>query len=243
MRRNIRRNMRTSTQTNKLTKNEKLTLQISSIALLFSILLGIFTFYYTYQKDKKDDQEIIDVAFIESSHDDNVFYKKLNIKEMGSALIPLNYDVLVSNNSKNKISIINHKLTQIIDGKPFYYSNIVEKVTFNDKDIQYPITIESGESIKLVFTINILIKPEVDSFIKKKYSYNTKISFDDLHKYLLNSGYDLYGNKVKATFFDDNTYIAESDVYEAPTYKITITTSKRNNFTQMISESDINENF
>ncbi|WP_194542183.1 hypothetical protein [Paenibacillus sp. JZ16] len=237
------RSFPTNMRRNQLTKNEKLTLWISLIALLFSIFSGAFTTYYTYQKDKKDDQEIIDIALIESSHDETVFYKDLNIGEIGSALIPLNYNVLVSNNSKRTISIIDHKLTQTINGKMFYYSNIVDKVTMNGKDIEYPITIESGESIKLVFRINILIKKEVDDLIQKKYSYNSKIPFNDLHRYLLSNGYDLYGNKVKATFFEDNTYMMESDDYKAPTYKVTFRTSKHNDFTQIISDSDIAENF
>ncbi len=228
---------------NQLSKNEKLTLWISLIALLFSILSGLYSTYYTIQRDQNDDSEVIDIALIDSSHDETVLYKDLNIGELGSALIPLNYSVLVSNNSKRTISIIDHKLTQTINDKMFYYSNIVNKVTINNKNIDYPITIEAGGSIKLVFSINILLKPVVDDLIQKKYSYNIKIPYSELHRYLLSNGYDLYGNKVKATFFEDNTYLMESEDYKVPTYKIIFTTSKGSNFTQMISEKDLPENF
>ncbi|WP_276356458.1 hypothetical protein [Cohnella caldifontis] len=228
---------------NHLSRNEKLTLWISFIALLFSIISGIFSTYYTIQRDRKDNQEIIDIALIESSHDETVLYKDLNIGDTGSALIPLNYSVLLSNNSKRTISIIDHKLTQITNGKMFYYSNIVNKVTINNKNVGFPITIEAGGSIKLVFSINILLKPVVDDLIQKKYNYNTEIPFSDLQRYLLSNGYDLYGNKVKATFFKDNTYMMEAEDYKVPTYKITFTTSKGNKFTQSISEEELPENF
>lgn len=228
---------------NKLSKSEKLTLWISIIALLFSITSGILSITYTIQRDHKDDLEVIDIALIESSHDETVLYKDLNIGEIGSALIPLNYSVLVSNNSKRTISIIDHKLTQTINGKLFYYSNIVNKVTLNNKIVDYPITMEAGGSIKLVFSINILLKPVVDNLIQKKYSYNSKIPFSDLQRYVFSTGYDLYGNKVKATFFEDNTYMIEAEDYKAPTYKITFTTSRGSNFTQNISVVDLPENF
>ncbi|UQZ35440.1 hypothetical protein C2I18_19070 [Paenibacillus sp. PK3_47] len=228
---------------NPLSKNEKLTLWVSLIALFFSVASGLFSTYYTIRKDHKDDLEVVDIVFTESSNDKTVLYKDLNIGKVGSALIPLNYNILVSNNSKRTVSIIDHKLTQTINGKMFYYSNIVNKVTINNKDIDYPVAIEAGESIKLVFSINILLKPVVDDLIQKKYKYDTKIPFSDLHRYLLSNGYDLYGNKLKAIFFEDNTYMTETEDYKTPTYKITFTTSTGSKFTQSISEKDLPENF
>ncbi|XEC94084.1 hypothetical protein AB6A23_22515 [Paenibacillus tarimensis] len=97
----------------RFTRNEITTLVIASLALLFSIASWAFNTYYTLQKDKKDEMEVLDLRLTGISHQEKVLYQKMELGKLGEAIVPINYDVLVSNNSKRTISIIDHEIKEL----------------------------------------------------------------------------------------------------------------------------------
>ncbi|MHA7966697.1 hypothetical protein ACX93W_21520 [Paenibacillus sp. CAU 1782] len=223
----------------RFTTNEMITLIIACIALLFSVFSWIYNTYYTVQKDKKDEMELIDIRLIGISNEEKVLYQKMNLGNLGEAIIPLNYEVLVSNNSKRTISIIDHDLKELVGDSSFYYSKLINKVTVNSKEIEYPIKIEEGESKKFEFSINLLIKPEVNKMLTQKYQYNSLIPFEELMMFLHVNGLDIYGNKVKTTIVGESVLVELIGEYSTPIYNVAFTTARINHFSKLLKQNDL----
>lgn len=224
------------------TKNEKITLIISVIALLFSSTSWAYNTIYTIQKDRKDDMELLDIKLINVTNEHTVLYQKMELGELGAAIIPINYEILLSNNSKRTISVIDHNIEELRDGSSFYYSKLINSVSVDKEELEYPIKIDEGESKKITFSINILINQEVNECILKKYEYNTRIKYEELIAYLHESGYDIYGNQVKVNFYNDGTSIGKSvGIHSTPIYNVIFTSAKNNHFSKLLKHEEILE--
>jgi len=231
----------------KMDFNNKLTL----IGLLISIIalyLSYSSYSYNVNKDKTYNMEVIDTILTSIGTEHAPQYKK-HIDPLldSSSEIPQYYNIIVSNNSHTKSSIVDCKVFQIVNGEKVYFSNLVEGIYINEKEqqmINFPFTLDAGESMSISLKLNFFINKSVDEIIQKKYSYDTRIVFNDLKKYLYENNKDIYGNDIEVQFYDDNTYLAttKNSAGEYPVYLVEFTTSKSNKFRKIIGINNITSN-
>lgn len=225
----------------KITLETKIPWIIAMLGIIVTLSIGLYNNHYTKFKDQLNDKEILSIKLISLSHDDQVLYKKFPAKELGGSLIQESYDVIISNNSKRKVSLLSHNI-ELRDSQAVYFSGMVNGVILGDKDLEYPLVLADGESVKLRLKLNNVIPSEVDEIIRKKYSYGSTVNFDELQFYLFSQGYDIYGNSMKMTTYEGGSVIVESlDVPVYPSYEVSFRTARGNVFSQKINYMDLSK--
>lgn len=210
---------------------------ITIILSLAAIVISISSFYYTMDKDRKDNEEIVAIAFDSLGHDDNVRYNTAGLNR-GQGFVGTKYKVIVANNSKQRVSFIKCDLFQSINSSKIAYGNLLENIyDSNNRVITFPISLEAGDSIGLILDLNETVPANVNMLILDKFNTRDLINFDELRDYLGENETDIYGNKVKYAKFGDGKRLIEIDKSCFPTYIFSLTSSKGNVYKGVITQN------
>jgi len=217
----------------KKNKIEIVNLTIAILALIVSILSIGFS-YYTY-KDTNTERLNIQASFIQSNYQTKIIPIGQNV------VIPLYWQVILTNNSEKTVSITDINVENINDDNGVsLYSHIYDGIfdTYEEYDkgqIELPININSGESRKVFLRIGIMCDSLASSILSKK----DYISFDDkpteswtrlnqVKIKLAENGIDFYDNKASATYDDEKIILYKSEAKKQQQFRITLTTGKNN---------------
>ena len=209
---------------------------IAIIALCISILslaLSFVQFNYNIGKDQANEEEKISIINKSVSYDHVGKYKKF-INDCGT-IDGVIYNITISNNSKHKVSFLDYNF-YINNNKKTKYSNMIKCITMNNSDISFPLILDSNEAITLSINVNVIIPKEVNDLVEKEFDYDTNIVFAELNKYLDKENIDLYGNEIKTITYENGERLVEIDNPRFPEYYFEITSSKGNNFSQIIKQ-------
>jgi heme/copper-type cytochrome/quinol oxidase subunit 2 len=220
-------------------KNEKCNpMIISLISLIISLgvfILQLYTFEYDKQKDINQNKEEINLTVSKKGYAHSILYQKFDAY---SGLIPSTYEVYISNNSKQGVSILSYEINLInFDGKKISYKNIVN----NEEEIDglFPLSLEPNNTYKIIFEINNVIPESVTSLINLEYKFGNHIVYDELKNYLLEENLDIYGNRNDYFQFDGNQLVMSEPANQRfPIYMLKIETSKGNTFEKKLSFED-----
>jgi hypothetical protein len=211
---------------------------IAVILSAAALALSLCTTIYSINKDIKDNKENIAITFDSIGYDKYVRYSTAGALR-GQGLIGVKYSVYISNNSKQRVSILKCDLSQRVNNSLITYGNLLENVLdSNNKKVLFPLSLDAGDSIRLTLDLNENVTQGVNTLILKKYEVQNQIPFDELRDYLGENGRDIYGNEVKYTKFADDKYLMEIKEPYFPIYILRITSSKNNVFTQTISQNN-----
>lgn len=211
---------------------------ISLISLIISLgvfILQLYMFEYDKQKDINQNKEEINITVSKRGYDHSVRYQKFDAY---SGLIPSNYEIYISNNSKQGVSILTYEINLInYDGEKIIYKNIVNNKEEMDKS--FPFSLEPNKTYKIIFEINNIIPKNVTSLINLEYDFGNYIVYDELKNYLLEENLDIYGNKNNYYQFDGNQLVTiDPENQKFPVYMLKIETSKGNIFEKKLSFED-----
>lgn len=214
---------------------EILNLIIAIFALVVAIV-SIWFSYYTY-KDNKTERLYVQASFIQSNYQTKIISIGQNV------VIPLYWQLILTNNSENTLSITNIDIENIDDerGITFYshiYDGIFESYEgFDEGQIDLPINISSGESRKVFVRIGIMCDSLASSILLKQNNifYEKRQSeswtrFNQVIIKLAEKGIDFYSNNSSVTHDNENIILYQSEAKKQQQFKITLTTGK-NNFT------------
>jgi len=219
---------------------------VEAIGVFFALIFSIASLVnsvrdknYDINKDIQENKESIAITFDKISYDE---YARYNVYGgyRGQGLVGVKYTVFVSNNSKQRVSILKYDLYQSINDSLIQYGNLLESVLdTNNEKVLFPISLDAGDSKRLVLDLNVSVPQNVNILVQNKFGIQDRISFSELKDYLGEQGTDIYGNTVKYTKYGNGTVLMEIDKPHFPVYIFKMTSSKNNVFTQTISE--INE--
>mgnify|MGYP001623069576 CR=1 FL=1 len=196
---------------------------------IVAISLSLVSFRYTVLKDKWDSQERISVTNSSFSYDETLSYDMVGPFRGQGLLDGINYTIILSNNSKQKVSLISYEIFQTGSGLRFQYSNMVRAVKDQkDQEILFPLSIDAGDSVALTFEINTAIQTSVNMLLLSKYGVSGEIPLEEIQMYLGENGYDIFGNNVDYTLYGDGSYKIKSEAPLFPEYDLEILTSKGN---------------
>lgn len=243
---NIKQNRRKSYKTRKKSVKINFIREISLgdilniLALILtacSLCISIKSFSYTERKDLYNEQERINIQFkgIDKNYDTRYIELQNNSDKY---MIPIKYDIIISNNSNKKITMNNCSLWEITsEDEKIYYSNLVRNLYFNnDKNINLPLSIDAGDFIIMNIELNYFINKEVNNILKEKYNKNSEITFKELEEYLIHKNLDIYGNKYKEIKNEYGHVYGYKSIKSVvfPRYDIEIKTSTGQIFAQYI---------
>ena len=199
----------------------------SNVLATIAIIISVISLSYTILKDKWDSQERISVTNSSFSYDDTLSYDMAGAFRGQGLLDGMNYTIILSNNSKQKVSLVSYDLFQRGNNSRFQYSNMVEAVKDQKgQEVLFPLSIDSGDSIALTFEINTVIPSDVNMLLMQKYGVSGEIPSKDIRTYLGENGFDVFGNDVNYTVYGDGSYKIEIEVPSFPTYDLEIQTAK-----------------
>src|SRR5699024_10388584 len=111
---------------------------------IVAISLSLVSFRYTVLKDKWDSQERISVTNSSFSYDETLSYDMVGPFRGQGLLDGINYTIILSNNSKQKVLLISYEIFQTGSGLRFQYSNMVRAVKDQkDQEILFPLSIDA----------------------------------------------------------------------------------------------------
>lgn len=221
-------------------RNKKIYMNYASIVIsIFSLIISLAVlvlessiFEYNKLKDINQDKEYISISVSKTSYTYTVYYQKFT---ENSGLIPSIYEVYLSNNSNQGVSILSYEVNLIYhDNRKFFYEEIIN----NEEELQnsFPLLLGPNETRKIIFEINNIIPENVTGLISSKYNFGTNIVYNKLKDYLLEKNLDIYGNKYYYFDVGDNKlYSSEPENQNYPVYSLKIKTSKGNVFEENLS--------
>lgn len=201
----------------------------SNVLATIAIIISVVSLSYTILKDKWDSQERISVTNSSFSYDETLSYDVAGPFRGQGLLDGINYTVILSNNSKQKVSLVSYEVFQAGSSLRFQYSNMVRAVKDQkDQEILFPLSIDAGDSVALTFEINTAIQTSVNMLLLSKYGVSGEIPLEEIQMYLGENGYDIFGNNVDYTLYGDGSYKIKSEAPLFPEYDLEILTSKGN---------------
>nr|WP_319570406.1 hypothetical protein [uncultured Draconibacterium sp.] len=209
-------------------KNNKLgSSSVSNIIALIALVLAIGSFLYTYIESKRNDMEVLNI------NSKKTFFPEPAIILTPFNLLPSYWECVLTNNSRQTISINNYDIKCLKDNETIIsYSNMnLGLFDFDRTPISLPININAGESIKLYLEIGVQIHPEPMNIINSNVDSTKQYTYNELKNILAKKGTDIFGNKVNAKFENGELlmFSLENNNYNKDKYILTFE-SGRNNF-------------
>ena len=216
----------------------KIKLELGSFTLsVLAILISIASFIYTVRKDNLDNTEQVNITNVGYGYNDFLNYNSSGGYRGQGMVDGINYTLILSNNSKQRISLISYDIFQEMENSKYQYKNMVKQIRDSSNQvITFPLSIESGASISLTFEINTLVPPSINMLLLDEYGTEGEISYENLRDYLGNKKRDLFGNEVTYTKFGDGGYHMEIDAPHYPIYSLKLYTSRGMVFNTMLTQ-------
>ncbi len=204
---------------------------LSGLAILISGASFIFS-YYTYKASKEEKLLIVAEPLY---HNYDIILSQIGEQ----VVVPLLWDLTISNNSEKTISIIDIDVQAIEKDDIIMYKNMYNGIFNDETPIKLPININSGESKKFTINIGILCDSNASMIIRS--SLNSFGSVEGrwarlfvLKKLLAEKDIDFYGNKASGTFEGENPLTYKVDPNIQQTFILSFITSTQTCFTKEI---------
>lgn len=226
----------------KCTKGEiKSKLEVASFLIsVLAIILSIMSFTYTIYKDKTDSRELLNVISSQNGQNEIIKYNMAGGSRGQGVVSGITYSVIVSNNSKQRVSIVTYDVQQCVGERRIYYNNMVESVKDGQgQTVLFPISLDAGEAILLKFEVNTLIPSSVNTLVMEKFGTEAEITYEELQRYLGQYSRDIFGNEIEYTEYGDDTFLIKMEECEFPLYGLQLITSKGNVFETYLSRGFI----
>lgn len=206
----------------------------SLILSVIAIIISIISLGNDIYRHYIDNKEMIYTFTTGIYFDETITYDSVGGIHGQGMISSCNYAIIISNNSKQTVSIVSDEIFQKMENSKIKYSRIVEKVINNEgEEVTFPITLNAGESILLTYKINVLIPSSINMLLLEKYGTEAEIVYKEMQAYLGNNGKDVFGNDIKYTEYADGNYIIEADTLNYPVYYLLFETA-RGNFIETI---------
>lgn len=211
-------------------------IKLASIVLVIPLVVSILQTGYPIIKDFIDSKEVITITTQSITYEHTSYYTQYF--DGTGFLDGVVYTIVLSNNSKETVSLINYDLRT--NGTPsIKYPKIVQDMWTRDEKLSLPIILPPGEATTLSINVNTLIPKEVNELLEAEFSYNTRITFESIAKVLDVEKYDIYGNTIDVSTFEDGSRLVVIEKPIFPEYYFQITTGRKNIFSHILTKTPL----
>ena len=219
---------------------EKTKDKIQIISIVLSILaftISLVSFGYTVYKDEKDSSELISIFHSDFGYNDILSYDSGgHIKGQG-IINGINYNITLSNNSKQRVSLVDYDISYSSGELTYYCGNMVNAIKdSNNQPVSLPIILDAGESVVVTYEINTIVPQKVNMLLLEKYGVEAEIPKDELRNYLGENNLDIFGNDIKYYKYEDGNYLIQIEEPQFPVYNLRYVTSKGSFFECQLSQ-------
>jgi hypothetical protein len=213
-------------------KKTKDKIEILSIVLsILAFIISLASFGYTVYKDEKDSSELISIFRCDFGYNDILSYDSGGYIKGRGIINGVNYTITLSNNSKQRISLVDYDISYSSGELTYYYGNMVNAIKdSNNQPVSMPIILDAGESMVVTYEINTIVPQHVNMLLLEKYGTEAEISQDELRDYLGENNLDIFGNDIKYYKYEDGNYLIQIEDPHFPVYNLNFITSKGSYF-------------
>lgn len=200
--------------------------KIGSITGVAGFIISLISLYFSYQAtlDRKEKLRV--------SLNAQRFGYETEIKAPVADIIPpllkTNWDVVVTNNSDRKTTILESDVYLLGDKGRKEYSGLFQGLyQENGNKVSFPISLESGDYLKLRAVIGYEVAPKAYAELKQVDGFiNNSFHIDDMHQFLCNQKIDFRDNDALC----QQGIISISDNSSDKLYIMQLSTSRDNVF-------------
>jgi hypothetical protein len=231
-------------------KNKLENLNYQALFSALAIAISISTLAYTMNKDYNlnrtenarlidEQKEVLNPHYSAYGPDNVIDIETSKLTQIGiDGLIPLNYEIILTNTTKNTISIVEASVTQNKNGNFLSFPGLLDKIYMDDgKIVKYPIDIEAGKSIKLDIRIKLGIKKSILESLKIDGKIQ-KMKITDFRTKLDKSSEDIFGNAFSKIVVGKESFIKEFPKLSYPEYIVLFITGKGTKIPIYVSPSE-----
>lgn len=153
---------------------------------------------------------------------------KAPVADVIPALLKTNWDIVITNTSDRKTTILEREIYVLGDNGRREYSGLLQGIYLeNGNKATLPIALEAGEYIKLKAVIGYEIAPKAYGFLQKaNYKPSVPFAIDDMHKFLCSHKLDFRDNDALCS----QGVISISDTSTDNLYILKLSTARDNWF-------------
>lgn len=212
------------------------------IIAIIALILSMFSIGYTYFRDRENDSEIISLSYTSYGNDVNSIVEDFQIADLGiNGLLPMNYGIIISNNSKKTISIVSSDVENITKKGMFSIPGQFEGIySMELHKQQMPIVLNAGESKQYIIRIKLGLSTRVSEIIRKINPLPSNIEYKKISEALHKSNLDIYGNEGVTTKISGAELTTFNNI-KFPEYFLTLRTSNNKVFRFVISSVKYSE--
>jgi hypothetical protein len=153
-------------------------------------------------------------------------------------VIGLCWNIVVSNNSEMRTSLINFQITR--DDRSIYFIREVGPSLTKLDGSSFPLSIDSGETVQLrlfvAYPLRDNIAEKITFIANKEGGSLQNRSLGDVERELWRDGVDLFENQVDAIIPDNTTYFVEwKKIERNPIYNLKLLTGRGSQFDSQVS--------
>src|SRR4030095_1700804 len=148
-------------------------------------------------------------------------------------ILKLKWACVLSNNGNRPISVISCMIVEKTAKGFNWYQNIYNGIFHeeNENIVNFPLNIESGNSLRIIFYIGIQLNVKTYELIKKSISQYNSLTVKQLHDFLIMNKTDFYGNSIEVS---KSSHKRSHDAYEQK-FVASFSTSKGRRFSFITS--------
>ena len=199
--------------------------KIGSITAITALIISMISLYFSYQ-GSLDRKEYLRLSInpISSGYESII---KAPIGELIPALLSTKWDIVVTNTSDRTTTILESDIYLHGENGRKEYSGMVQSINTSDgKKLSLPITLESGEHVKLKATIGYEMSNTAFHLIEKSYDLSKPVIIDEIQHFLCPYKIDFLGNDAKCSNGIRTVSFGSND----PLYILSVSTARDNNF-------------
>ena len=209
------------------------------IVAVLGLLLACASIVVPYLRDKTDSQEAINItAKLETGGG----VLKLSDRLEGSWPIQIPWIFTISNAGKVTFSITSYSVQKLEDnGGLSYFSGLDGGLTNSEnRQVQIPFTLNSGESKSFRLHLGFLPEQEVVDILRNLYDKIGPVEYQSGFNTLAKQGLTFYGGEaIYREFEGGGTLISIESFEKDPVYQVTFGTGRGNSFSINTSTNSV----
>ncbi|RPA57580.1 hypothetical protein EGC86_20440 [Shewanella frigidimarina] len=172
--------------------------KIGSFTGITALVISMISLYFSYQ-GSLDRKEYLRLSInpISSGYESTI---KAPVGELIPALLSTKWDIVITNTSDRTTTILESDIYLHGENGRKEYSGMVQGIyTSDDKSLYLPLTLESGQHVKLKATIGYEMSDTAYHLLEKSYDLSKSVTIDEIQKFLCSYRIDFRGNEAKCS--------------------------------------------
>ena len=205
---------------------------VAAIAAIVAVPLAVASLVYTIWTERAANEEDLVVSVTRAFND---YATQLQAWTSTTGTVSVYWDVLVSNNGRQDVSLVGYELLQVSDATVHSTYTDMDQGLYSSSlgPADLPVVIPAGNSKRFYLRAGLLMDPVAYRMAKDAFPEGSVDSVVGLTNYLYSRGMDSYGNAVESPVPGMFTVPAEGR--REQTFLVTLSTARGTRVSDIVS--------